>query len=66
MKKFVNLSRMPPSGMLRREALVITDVSEELISSFRVIRIGELGTNLAMTTKSLVTMSSLRGKHCKI
>jgi hypothetical protein len=33
--------------MLRRVALVITDVSEELSASFiRVTRIGELGTNL--------------------
>jgi hypothetical protein len=38
------------SGMLRRVALVRTDVSEELSASFtRVIRIGELGTTLAVT-----------------
>jgi hypothetical protein len=36
--------------MLRRVALVITDVSEELSASFiRVKRIGELGTTLAVT-----------------
>jgi hypothetical protein len=36
--------------MLRRVALVITDVSEELSASFiRVTRIGELGTTLAAT-----------------
>jgi hypothetical protein len=36
--------------MLRRVVLVITDVSEELSSSFiRVTRIGELGT-LAVTS----------------
>jgi hypothetical protein len=35
---------MPSSGMLRRVALVRTDVSEELSSSIRVTRIGELGT----------------------
>jgi hypothetical protein len=36
--------RMPSSGMLRRVALVRTDVSEELSASFiRVTRIGELG-----------------------
>jgi hypothetical protein len=34
--------------MLRHVALVRTDVSEELITSFiRVTRIGELGTTLA-------------------
>jgi hypothetical protein len=37
--------------MLRRVALVRTDVSEELIASFiRVTRIGELGTTLAVTS----------------
>jgi demethoxyubiquinone hydroxylase (CLK1/Coq7/Cat5 family) len=36
---------MASSGMLRRVALVRTDVSEELIASIiRVIRIGEIGT----------------------
>jgi hypothetical protein len=36
---------MASSGMLRRVALGITDVSEELSASlFRVTRIGELGT----------------------
>jgi hypothetical protein len=38
------------SGMLRRVALVRTDVSEELSASFiKVIRISELGTTLAVT-----------------
>jgi hypothetical protein len=42
---------MRPSGMLRRMALVRTDVSEEHIASIiRVIRIGELGTTLAVTS----------------
>jgi hypothetical protein len=42
---------MMSSGMLRRLALVRTDVSEELSASFiRVTRIGELGTTLAVTT----------------
>jgi hypothetical protein len=42
---------MASSGMLRRVALVITDVSEELSSSFiRVTIIGELGTTLAVTS----------------
>jgi hypothetical protein len=37
--------------MLRRVALVRTDVSEELIASFiRVTRIGEIGTTLAVTS----------------
>jgi hypothetical protein len=42
---------MVPSGMLRRVALVTTDVSEELSASFiRVTKIGELGTTLAVTS----------------
>jgi hypothetical protein len=50
--------------MLRRVALVITEVSEELSASFiRVTIIGELGTTLAVTndrrklSRSLVTDS---------
>jgi hypothetical protein len=39
------------SGMLRRVALVRTDISEELSGSFiRVTGIGELGTTLAVTS----------------
>jgi hypothetical protein len=42
---------MPSSGILRRVALVRTDVSEERSASFiRVTRIGELGTTLAVTS----------------
>jgi hypothetical protein len=42
---------MMSSGMLRRVALVRTDVSEEPSASFtRVTRIGELGTTLAATS----------------
>jgi hypothetical protein len=41
---------MVSSGMLRRVALVRTNVSEQLSASFiRVTRIGELGTTLAVT-----------------
>jgi hypothetical protein len=41
--------RMASSGMLRRVALVITEVSKELSASFiRVTRIGERGTTLAV------------------
>jgi hypothetical protein len=42
---------MASSWMLRRMALVRTDVSEELSASYiRVTRIGELGTTLAVTS----------------
>jgi hypothetical protein len=42
---------MASSGMLRRVALVRTDVSEELRASFiRVTRIGQLGITLAVTS----------------
>jgi hypothetical protein len=42
---------MASSAMLRRVALVRTDVSEELRVTFiRVKRIGELGTTLAITS----------------
>jgi hypothetical protein len=42
---------MISSGMLRRVALVRTDVSEVLSVSFiRVTRIGELGATLAVTS----------------
>jgi hypothetical protein len=45
---------MASSGMLRRVALVITDVSEELSASFiRVRRIGQLGTTSAVTSNRL-------------
>jgi hypothetical protein len=44
---------MASSVMLRRVALVVTDVSEELSASFiRVTRIGELRTMLAVTTSA--------------
>jgi hypothetical protein len=42
---------MVTSGMLRRLALVRTDVADELSASFiRVTRIGELGKTLALTS----------------
>jgi hypothetical protein len=45
------LWRMPSSGMLRRVALVRTDVSMELSASvFRVTRIGELGTTVGVAS----------------
>jgi hypothetical protein len=42
---------MPSSGMLRRVALVRTEISgERSASNNRVARIGELGTTLAVTS----------------
>jgi hypothetical protein len=41
---------MTSPGVLRCMALVRTDVSEEPSASFRVTRIGELGTTLAATS----------------
>jgi hypothetical protein len=51
-KKEINiLRRMASSGMLRRVALVRTDVSEKLSTFFIwVTRIGELGKTLAVTS----------------
>jgi hypothetical protein len=41
---------MASSGMLRRGALVRTDVSKKLSASFIRVTIGELGTTLAVTS----------------
>jgi hypothetical protein len=47
--------------MLRRVALVTTEVSEEHIASIiRVARIGELGTTLTITSNSVFLRSVLR------
>jgi hypothetical protein len=45
--------------MLRRVALVRTDVSEKLSASIRVTRIGELGTTLAVTSNRRSVRSSI-------
>jgi hypothetical protein len=42
---------MPSYGMLRRAALVRTDVLEEYCASIvRVTKVGEVGTTIAVTT----------------
>jgi hypothetical protein len=52
---------MASSGMLRRVALVRTDVSEELSASFiMVTRIGELGT-LAVTSNRRTLLDEPHG-----
>jgi hypothetical protein len=46
------------SGMLRRMAVVRTDMSEELSASIRVLKIGELGTTLAVSSSASVASYS--------
>jgi hypothetical protein len=54
--------RMASSWMLRRVALVRTDVSEELNASFfRVTRIGEIGTTPAVTSNRRSPRSNTKG-----
>jgi hypothetical protein len=54
------LRRMASSEMLRRVALIRTDVSEELSASFiRVTRIGELGATLAVTSNRCTQRASV-------
>jgi hypothetical protein len=53
---------MPSSGILRRVALVRTDVAQERNASFiRVTRIGELGTMLAVpSNRRMLFLRSVR------
>jgi hypothetical protein len=52
---------MPFSGMLRRVALLRTDVSEEGTAPIiRVTRIGELGTALAVTSNRVQSIAPQR------
>jgi hypothetical protein len=56
--------RMASSGMLRRVALVRTDVLEEPSASFiRVTRIGELGTTLAVTSNQCMLRRNTKDGH---
>jgi DNA-binding TFAR19-related protein (PDSD5 family) len=56
---------MVSSEMLRRVALVRTDVSEELSASFiRMTRIGELGTTIAVTSNRLLQEASNIKRLC--
>jgi hypothetical protein len=55
--KQVDVRRMKSSRMLRRVAVVRTDVSEELSASIRGTGIGELGTTLGVTSESVANYS---------
>jgi hypothetical protein len=55
---------MASFGMSRRVALVRTEVSEELSASFiRVIRIGELGTTLDVTSNRRTLRRNFRSER---
>jgi hypothetical protein len=47
---------MPSSVMLRLVVLLRTDVSEECITSIIRVTIGELGTTLAVTARSVLQL----------
>jgi hypothetical protein len=58
---------MAPSGMLRRVALVRTDVSEELSASFiRAKGIGELGTTLAVTSNRCTLLRNTKWQSASV
>jgi hypothetical protein len=62
-RNIIRMWRMASSGMLRRVALVRTNVSEELSASFiRVTRIGELGT-LAVTSNRRTLRRNTKWAH---
>jgi hypothetical protein len=53
--------------VLRRVTLVRTDVSEERSASFiRVIRIGELGTMLAVTSNRLTLVFGISSQRASV
>jgi hypothetical protein len=65
LRRVHNSGRMASSGMLRREALVRTDVSEERSASFiRVTRIGELGTTLGVTSNRCTPRKNSTSLQC--
>jgi hypothetical protein len=59
---FIFFLRISPFGLLRRVALVRTDVSEDHVASIiRVTRIGGLGKTLAVTSnRSTLRKNTLR------